>query len=76
MVTDSFHGFVFSLIFNRPFVQVKNARAQSRFESMFRLLNIEDNSVSKEDKFVIEKILVKRDWNKINRKIESVMNSK
>lgn len=70
VVTDSFHGFAFSLIFNRPFVQVKNAKAQSRFESMFRLLNIEDNSVSKEDKINFEKIFIKRDWEQINKKIE------
>ena len=70
VITDSFHGFVFSLIFNRPFLQIKNAKAQSRFDSMFRLLEIEDNSISKESKLDFDKIFVERDWKKINKKID------
>ena len=69
VITDSFHGFAFSIIFNRPFVQIKNAKAQSRFESMFRLLNIEDNSIGKDDDLNVDNVLIKRDWEKINQKI-------
>lgn len=70
VITDSFHGFAFSIIFNRPFVQVKNSKKQSRFESVFRLFNIENNSVGKDDEIDFEKIFIKRDWEKINKKIE------
>lgn len=69
VVTDSFHGFVFSILFNKPFIQVKNSITQSRFESIFRLLDIENNSVGKDEEFDFEKIFVKRDWEKINKKI-------
>ena len=69
VVTDSYHGFVFSMIFNVPFLQVKNAKTQSRFESIFRLFGIENNSIGKDDEIKFEKIFVKRDWEKINKKI-------
>lgn len=44
VITDSFHGTVFSLIFNKPFIVIaNNARGNSRLESLLRLLEIEDS---------------------------------
>lgn len=41
VVTDSFHGSVFSLIFNTPLVTIKNkARGATRFASLFNLFGI------------------------------------
>lgn len=41
IVTDSFHGVVFSIIFNKPFRLINNAfRGNSRFESLFDILEI------------------------------------
>ncbi len=70
VISDSYHAIVFSIIFNRPFIQIKNASSQSRFESLFRVLDIENNSISKFDYLSEDKILMKRDWNSINKKIE------
>ena len=66
VITDSYHAVVFSIIFNRPFVQVKNAQTQSRFESLFRLLEIDNNSIGKDDIVDLDKILAPKNWEKIN----------
>ncbi len=43
VVTDSFHGSVFSIIFNKPFVVIKNEeRGGSRFNSLAQCLKLED----------------------------------
>lgn len=51
IVTDSFHGMVFSIIFKKPFVVIGNAtRGMARFESLLSLLGLKDrlvDSVSK-----------------------------
>lgn len=42
VVTDSFHGCVFSILFNKPFVAIGNEdRGQSRFRSLLKLFGIE-----------------------------------
>lgn len=51
IITDSFHGSVFSIIFRKPFnVLVNNSRGADRFMSLFstfdlldRIINIENN---------------------------------
>ena len=54
IVTDSYHGFVFSMIFNKPVKLFLNKfRGNARFESLFDLLRI-----SKNQEFF--------DWDKIN----------
>ena len=54
IVTDSYHGFVFSLIFNKPVKLFFNEfRGNTRFESLFELLGISKD----QDVF---------DWKKIN----------
>ena len=46
VVTDSFHGMVFSIIFNKPFFIVKNeGRGSTRFESLLKMLNLSDRIV-------------------------------
>lgn len=58
IVTDSFHGVVFSLIFNKPFKFISNHfRGNSRFESLFEILKINENTEN-------------LNWNEINESIE------
>lgn len=48
VVTDSFHGTVFSIIFEKPFIVICNeARGKSRFESLLRLFNLQDRIIFK-----------------------------
>lgn len=62
IVTDSFHGFVFSIIFNKPVKLVYNKRrGNDRFDSLQRLLNYnpEDANI---------------DWDRMNDKIKHYAN--
>ena len=72
MITDSYHGTLFSIIFNRPFIQIKNApRVQSRFDTIFRILEIRNKTVSEADIEVnYDELLKSFDWNFINNKIK------
>lgn len=46
VVTDSFHGCVFSILFNRPFVAIGNAsRGLSRFHSLLKTFGLESRLV-------------------------------
>ena len=47
VVTDSFHGTVFSIIFNKPFIAIANAeRGASRFTSLLKIFGLEHRLVS------------------------------
>lgn len=71
IVTDSYHAVVFSIIFNVPFIQIANAKTQSRFMSLFRLLNIDDNSINEKNapNLDIENIIKDYDWDSINQTV-------
>ena len=47
VITDSFHGCVFSIIFNKPFFVLANKnRGQTRFESLLSMLSLENRLIS------------------------------
>ncbi len=57
VVTDSFHGTVFAIIFNKPFVVINNTeRGSTRFDSLLRNFNLESRMVSSIDE-VSDKLL-------------------
>lgn len=70
VITDSFHGTVFSIIFNKPFVTLCNSvRGNTRLESLLGLFDMKDRLTSSNSKDEVEKILDKPiDWAEINRK--------
>jgi hypothetical protein len=46
VVTDSFHGMVFSVIFNKPFLVIGNEeRGLSRFTSFLKIVNLEERLI-------------------------------
>lgn len=46
VVTDSFHGTVFSIIFNKPFIAIGNkGRGLSRFTSLLKLFKLENRLI-------------------------------
>ena len=64
VVTDSFHGVVFSIIFNKPFWVVANiSRGTARFTSILSLFNLEDRIVNDTSEMDWSKSI---DWNKVN----------
>lgn len=70
IVCDSFHGVVFSIIFNKPFLVFGNKeRGMSRFNSLLELFGIENRMID-EDSSVLSILKVSIDWEKINAKRE------
>ncbi|MBR2200606.1 MAG: polysaccharide pyruvyl transferase family protein [Bacteroidales bacterium] len=66
VITDSFHGTVFSIIFNKPFVCIANKeRGLSRFTSLLKIFGLEDRLIfSQED--LSKNLLDNIDYNKVN----------
>ena len=59
IIVDSFHGAVFSIIFNKPFWVMANAeRGNARFESLLGLFGLENRMIS------IDSLDENFDWNK------------
>lgn len=57
VVTDSFHGCVFSIIFNKPFVCILNEkRGLGRFKSLMSMFNIKDRFFCDAKNVDIEKL--------------------
>lgn len=72
VVADSFHGTVFSIIFNKPFIVLGNQRrGMARFESLLRVFGLEDRLVYSEDGVSDEMLRSDIDWNRVNKIIES-----
>ena len=72
VVTNSFHGLVFSLIFNRPFVVVAltgaNAGMNERVDSLLKLLGLKSRmcGVDVSDKMLCDILAAPIDWGRVN----------
>lgn len=69
IIVDSFHGAVFSIIFNKPFwVLENNDRGKARFDSLLKLFDLEDRYVNinivNNSEFDWERRI---DWAKVNQ---------
>lgn len=65
IVCDSFHGAVFSIIFNKPFIVIGNkARGMSRFNSLLKMFSLEERMVTDINSTDICKQPI--DWEKVN----------
>lgn len=75
VITDSFHGSVFSIIFKKPFVSIGNdARGMSRFHSLLRLFNLDERLIPETE--IIDEI-TEPNWEEVNKvltkwKIDSI----
>ena len=70
VITDSFHGMVFSLIFNKQFVVYGNMRTGlSRIEHLLGLLGIEERLASTQEN-LCDRIDTPIDWDALNHRIE------
>lgn len=71
VITDSFHGTVFSIIFNKPFVSLLNPkRGASRFYSILSEFGLEDRLVTEYDDAKINALLNQEiDYQKVNEKL-------
>ncbi len=70
VITDSFHGTVFSLIYNKPFITiVNNSRGASRFESLLTKFNLQDRVIDESNYSGIDMISSQIDFNSVNTKL-------
>lgn len=67
VVTDSFHGSVLSIIFNKPFLAVENAgRGMTRFNSLLKLFEIQVRLIKCANDVTNDKITEKIDFFRVN----------
>ena len=72
VITDSFHGTVFSIIFNKPFyVLVNNARGAARFSNLLGMFGLEHRMISTADSDVLDQPI---DWKRVNMSLEEMKN--
>jgi hypothetical protein len=71
VITDSFHGCVFAILFNKPFIAYGNiSRGMARFTSLLKMFGLESRlAVCKED-ISSELINEKIDWSSVNIKLD------
>lgn len=73
--TDSFHGTVFSIIFNKKFITYGNKeRGLSRFTSLLKVFNLNDRMIYSENDLSNELIYKSIDWTLINSTLENEKN--
>lgn len=72
VVVDSFHGMVFSIIFNKPFWVITNKeRGEARFESLLRIFGLEDRIITDYRTNDFNKPI---DWEMVNSKLIQMKN--
>lgn len=70
VVTDSFHGCVFSIIFNKPFIVIGNERrGLSRFKSLLKMFNLEDRLFCSGNGSAMDIICRSIDWTMVNDRL-------
>jgi hypothetical protein len=73
VITDSFHGTVFSILFNKPFLSIANKRrGVARFESLLGMFGLSNRLVDVEKEISKEVLNSKIDWVSVN----SILNEK
>jgi len=74
VITDSFHGTAFSILFNIPFISIGNSkRGMARFESLLELFGLADRLIADNLENVnVETIINKEiNWEEVNRILEN-----
>ncbi|WP_455972755.1 polysaccharide pyruvyl transferase family protein [Bacteroides congonensis] len=78
VVTDSFHGCVFAILFHKPFIIVGNAvRGNARISSLLRLFRLEERFVTSYDDFEKRKmsLLSDIDYQRVDSILERMRKS-
>lgn len=67
VVTDSFHGCVFAILFRKPFIVYANGnRGLTRFKSLLGLFGLEDRLIMSSGELSDEKLANVIDWTKVD----------
>jgi hypothetical protein len=71
VITDSFHGTAFSIIFNKPFIAIGNTkRGITRFSSLLDVMGLQDRLVTNLETDIVALAHIKIDFDEVNRKLE------
>lgn len=72
VVTDSFHGTVFAILFNKPFITIANpGRGIKRFESILGMLGLKNRMVGYYDESVVIRLASEKiSFEKVNFELE------
>lgn len=70
-ITDSFHGCVFAIIFNKPFVCLGNkSRGSARFDTLLRKFGLEDRLITFPSVSQLQQVLqTPIEWAQVNEKL-------
>ncbi len=67
VITDSFHGTAFAIIFNKPFLALGNKkRGMTRFTSLLKVFGLEDRIILSADSLLTEKLYAPIDFKHVN----------
>jgi hypothetical protein len=70
LVTDSFHGMCFAIIFNKPFICISNKlRGRERFNSILEMLEIQNKCIDSINEIQNKDCLFNVDYDKVNQRI-------
>lgn len=69
VLTDSFHGTVFSILFNKNFVDILPSITGTRINSILELFNLENRIINNYDRTEVAKEQI--NYNSINKKLDS-----
>lgn len=66
VITDSFHGCVFSILFHKPFIVYGNSeRGMARFDSVLKTFGLEDRFINNPSQFTTKLVDTQIDWEKV-----------
>ena len=73
VICDSFHGMVFSIIFNKPFIVLSNRkRGMERFVSLLNKLHLQNRLVEEFSEEVFNVLDTPIDWSQVNEKLNKL----
>lgn len=71
VVTDSFHGCVFSILFNKPFFAYGNGvRGMARFRSLLGMFGLEERLLCSSEELTRDKLQLPVCWENVNRVLD------
>lgn len=72
VVTDSFHGTVFSILFHKQFVVLANPnRGIARLQSLLKMMGLEDRMLTKIDGYLKTNLLHPINWKQVEERLQS-----
>ncbi len=76
IITDSFHGCVFAILFNKPFILYPNKkRGLSRFQSLLEIFDLKDRMFHSFSELTVDKIQADIDWKQVNGLLDHMRQS-